>query len=81
MPSMVTGIIAAGRNLTVDYNAGQACDIVIKVFTCIKTVETESETCLQRCLRPLQLYEDHALPIQKSKAIIAMNYDLQGVPK
>ena len=34
MPSMVTAIIAAG---TIDYNAGQACDVVIKVFTCIKT--------------------------------------------
>ena len=30
--------IAAGRNWTIDYNAGQACSVVIKVFTCIKTV-------------------------------------------
>ena len=37
MPSVVTAIIAAGRNLTIDYNAGQACDVVIKVSTCIKT--------------------------------------------
>ena len=35
MPSRVTGITAAGRNLTIDYNAGEACD-VIKVLTCIK---------------------------------------------
>ena len=53
-PSMVTAIIAAGRNWTIDYNAGQACDVVIKVLTCIKTawnIWTEWETCLQRCLR------------------------------
>ena len=39
MPTMVTAIIAAGKKLnwTIDYNAGQACDVVIKVFTCIKT--------------------------------------------
>ena len=36
MPSVVTAIIA-GRNLTIDYNAGQACDVVIKVFRCIRT--------------------------------------------
>ena len=36
MPSVVTAIIAAGRNCTIDYNAHQACDVVIKVFTCIK---------------------------------------------
>ena len=34
MPSVVTEIIAAGRNWTIDYNA---CDVVSKVFTCIKT--------------------------------------------
>ena len=34
---MVTAIIAAGINGTIDYNAGQACDVVIKVLTCIKT--------------------------------------------
>ena len=37
MPLMVTAIIAAGRNRTIDYNAGQACDVVIKVFMCIRT--------------------------------------------
>ena len=37
MPLMVTAVIAAGRNRTIDYNAGQACDVVIKVFTCVKT--------------------------------------------
>ena len=37
MPSVVTAIIAAGRNRTINYNAGQACDVVIKVFMCIKT--------------------------------------------
>ena len=65
-PSMVTAIIAAGRNWTIDYHAGQACDVVIKVLTCIKTawnIGTEWETCLQRCLRPLQLYGDQALCI------------------
>ena len=36
MSSMVTGIIAAGRNWTIDHNAREACDVVIKVFTCIK---------------------------------------------
>ena len=25
------------RLKTIDYNAGEACDVVIKVFTCIKT--------------------------------------------
>ena len=35
MPSMLIAIIAAGR--TIDHNASQACDVVIKVFTCIKT--------------------------------------------
>ena len=38
MPSMVTAIVATGRNRIIDYNAGQACDVVIKVFTCIRTV-------------------------------------------
>ena len=37
MPSVVTAIIAAGRNGTIDYIAGQTCDVAIKVFTCIKT--------------------------------------------
>ena len=37
MPSVVTAIIAAGRNWTIDYHAGQACNVAIKVFTCIKT--------------------------------------------
>ena len=37
MPSVVTAFIAAGRNRIIDYNAGQAGDVVIKVFTCIKT--------------------------------------------
>ena len=36
MSSMVTLIIAAGRNWTIVYNAAEACDVVIKVFTCIK---------------------------------------------
>ena len=36
MSSLVTAIIAAGRNSTIDYNAGEACDVVIKVFMCIK---------------------------------------------
>ena len=36
-PSMVTAIIAAGRNWTIDYNAGQACDVVIKSVHVIKT--------------------------------------------
>ena len=39
MPSIVTAIIAAGRNWTIDYNA-QACDVVIKVFTCITCIKT-----------------------------------------
>ena len=36
MPSMVTAI-GTGKNRTIDYNAGQACDVVIKASTCIKT--------------------------------------------
>ena len=31
-----TAIIAVGRNWTIDHNADEACDVVIKVFTCIK---------------------------------------------
>ena len=38
------------RLKTIDYNVGQACDVVIKVFTCIKTawnrVGNMSETVL-----------------------------------
>ena len=37
------------------YNAGEACDVAIKVFTCIKLLGTELRTCLRRCLR-LQLH-------------------------
>ena len=32
MSSMVTAIIVAGRNWTIDYYAGEACDVVIKVL-------------------------------------------------
>ena len=37
MPLVVTAIIATGRNWTIDHNAGQVCDVIIKVFTSIKT--------------------------------------------
>ena len=30
-------LIRPGGNRTIDYNVGQACDVVIKVFLCIKT--------------------------------------------
>ena len=43
MSSMVTAIIAAGRNRTIDYNAGQACDVAIKVFTFIKIAWDRTE--------------------------------------
>ena len=33
---MVTAIVGAGRNCTIDYSAGEACYVVIKVLTCIK---------------------------------------------
>ena len=55
------------------YNGGQACDVVIKVFTCIGT---ESETCLQRCLRPLGLVSisrQMPRPQQIDKAIIRLS--------
>ena len=39
MPSVVTAIIATGRNWTINYNAGQTCNVVIKVFTCIRTAK------------------------------------------
>ena len=55
MSSMVTAIIAVGRNRTIGYNAGEACDVVSSVS---KLLGTESETYLQRRLR---LYEDQAL--------------------
>ena len=45
MPSIVTAIIAAGRNWTIDYNAGEACDVVIKVFTHIKTAWNRVRLC------------------------------------
>ena len=32
----MTAIIAAGRSGIIDYNVGEACDVVVKVFTCIK---------------------------------------------
>ena len=35
MSSVVTAIIAAGKNWTIDYSA-EACDVVIKVFMRIK---------------------------------------------
>ena len=45
MPSVVTAIIAAGRNWTIDYNACQACNVVIKVLTCIKTACDRVRAC------------------------------------
>ena len=44
MSSMVTAIIAAGRNWTIDHNAGEACDVANKVFTCIKIVWDRAES-------------------------------------
>ena len=57
---MVTAIIAAGGNLTINYNAGQVCDVV-KRSVVSKLLGTKSETCLQQCFRPLSLYGDQAL--------------------
>ena len=31
------------RERSIDYNAGQACDVVIKVFTCIKTARCSEQ--------------------------------------
>ena len=50
MPSMVTAIIATGRNRTIDYNASQACDVVIIVFTCIKTAWIKVRNMFARVL-------------------------------
>ena len=50
MPSMVTAINAAGRNITIDYNAGQACDVVITVFMCIKTAWNRVRTMFAKVL-------------------------------
>ena len=36
MSRMVIAIIAARRNQTIDCNAGEACNVAIKVSTCIK---------------------------------------------
>ena len=36
MSRMVIAITTAGRNWTIDYNAGEACDVAIKVFSCIR---------------------------------------------
>ena len=36
MSRTVTAIITAGRNYTIDYNAIDACSVVIKMFVCIK---------------------------------------------
>ena len=49
---MVTAIIAAGGNLTINYNAGHVCDVV-KSSLVSKLLGTKSETCLQLCIRPL----------------------------
>ena len=35
MSRMVTAITTTGRNLAIDYNAGETSDVVIKVFTYI----------------------------------------------
>ena len=50
---MVTAIIAAGRNRTIDYNASQACDVVIKVFICIETAWNGVRRCSAICCVPL----------------------------
>ena len=48
---MVTAIIAGGRNWTIDFNAGQACDVVIKVFICIKTAWNRVRNMFEMVLR------------------------------
>ena len=50
MPSMVTAIIAAGRNWTIDYNAGQTCNVVIK--TAWNRVRNMFATVLTTIWRP-----------------------------
>ena len=52
MPSVVTAIIEAGRNWTIDYSAGQACDVVIKVFTCIKAAWNRVRNMFATVLKP-----------------------------
>ena len=52
MSSVVTEIIAAGRNRTIDYNAGEACDVVTKVFTCIKIAWDRVRNMFATVLKP-----------------------------
>ena len=47
---MINAIIVAGRNRTIDCNAGQACDLVIKVFTCIKTAWNRARNMFAKVL-------------------------------
>ena len=63
MSSMVTTIIAAGRNLTIDYNAGEVCDVAIKMFTWIKIAWDRVERMLGQCLWSLQLYGNQTLTV------------------
>ena len=53
MLSVATAIIAAGRNRTIDYNAGQTCDVVIKVFTFIKTAWNRVRNMFETVLRTI----------------------------
>ena len=49
LASMVTALIAAGGNSTINCNVVQVCDVV-KCSHVSKLLGTESETCLQLCL-------------------------------
>ena len=43
MSSVVTGIIAAGRNRTIDNNAGEACDVVKSVQLALSHLQSPLE--------------------------------------
>ena len=64
---MVIVIIAVGRNWTIDYNAAEACDVVIKVFTCIKIAWDRVRKMFATVLTIITTNEDQALVSYKKK--------------
>ena len=55
IPSMVTAIIAAGKNGTINYSAGEACDVVIKVIRVAKELFCKAIVLLNLFDSDLQL--------------------------
>ena len=49
----------------IDYNAGQACDVVIKVFTCVKTAWNRVRNMFATVLTTIKLYGDNRISTEK----------------